>query len=114
MATASGMSAILALCMTHLRAGDHVLCSRDVFGATVSLFDNTLRNFGVDVTFVPLTQADAWRVAAGSKTRLLFLETPSNPLNAVADITELATLVASWALFWRWTIASARPRFSSR
>ena len=113
-ATASGMSAILALCMTHLRAGDHVLCSRDVFGATVSLFDNTLRNFGVDVTFVPLTQADAWRAAAGSKTRLLFLETPSNPLNAVADITELATLVASWALFWRWTIASARPRFSSR
>ena len=91
-ATASGMSAILALCMTHLRAGDHVLCSRDVFGATVSLFDNTLRNFGVDVTFVPLTQADAWRAAAGSKTRLLFLETPSNPLNAVADITELATL----------------------
>ena len=68
-ATASGMSAILALCMTHLRAGDHVLCSRDVFGATVSLFDNTLRNFGVDVTFVPLTQADAWRAAAGPKNR---------------------------------------------
>jgi len=91
-ATASGMSAILALCMTHLRAGDHVLCSRDVFGATVSLFDNTLRKFGVDVTFVSLTQADAWRAAATSKTRLLFLETPSNPLNAIADITELATL----------------------
>ena len=91
-ATASGMSAILALCMTHLRAGDHVLCSRDVFGATVSLFDNTLRKFGVDVTFVSLTQVDAWRAAATSKTRLLFLETPSNPLNAIADITELATL----------------------
>ncbi len=91
-ATASGMSAILALCMTHLRAGDHVLCSRDVFGATVGLFDNTLRKFGVDVTFVSLTQVDAWRAAATSKTRLLFLETPSNPLNAIADITELATL----------------------
>ena len=91
-ATASGMSAILALCMTHLRSGDHVLCSRDVFGATVSLFDNTLRKFGVDVTFVSLTQVDAWRAAATSKTRLLFLETPSNPLNAIADITELATL----------------------
>ena len=91
-ATASGMSAILALCMTHLRAGDHVLCSRDVFGATVSLFDNTLRKFGVDVTFVSLTQADAWRAAATSKTRLLFLETPSNPLNAIADIAALATL----------------------
>ena len=69
--------------MTHLRAGDHVLCSRDVFGATVSLFDNTLRKFGVDVTFVSLTQPDAWRAAATSKTRLLFLETPSNPLNAI-------------------------------
>ena len=91
-ATASGMSAILALCMTHLRAGDHVLCSRDVFGATVSLFDNTLRKFGVDVTFVSLTQVDAWRAAATSKTRVLFLETPSNPLNAIADITALATL----------------------
>ena len=91
-ATASGMSAILALCMTHLRAGDHVLCSRDVFGATVSLFDNTLRKFGVDVTFVSLNQVDAWRAATTSKTRLLFLETPSNPLNAIADITELATL----------------------
>ena len=91
-ATASGMSAILALCMTHLRAGDHVLCSRDVFGATVSLFDNTLRKFGVDVTFVSLNQVDAWRAATTSKTRLLFLETPSNPLNAIADVTALATL----------------------
>ena len=78
--------------MTHLRAGDHVLCSRDVFGATVSLFDNTLRKFGVDVTFVSLTQADAWRAAATSKTRLLFLETPSNPLNVIVDIAALATL----------------------
>ena len=58
-ATASGMSAILALCMTHLRAGDHVLCSRDVFGARVSLFGNRLRKLGVDITFVSLTQADA-------------------------------------------------------
>ena len=91
-ATASGMSAILALCMTHLREGDHVLCSRDVFGATVSLFDNTLSKFGINVTFVPLTQIDAWRDAATNKTRLLFLETPSNPLNAIADIANLATL----------------------
>ena len=91
MATASGMSAILALCMTHLRSGDHVLCSRDVFGATVSLFDNTLRKFGVDVTFVSLTGRC---VARGGhvKNPASFLETPSNPLNAIADITELATL----------------------
>jgi O-succinylhomoserine sulfhydrylase len=59
-ATASGMSAILALCMAHLKAGDHVLCSRDVFGATVGLFENTLQKFGVSVTFVPLTEIDEW------------------------------------------------------
>ena len=91
-ATASGMSAILALCLAHLRAGDHVLCSQDVFGATVGLLDNTLRKFGVDVSFVPLTDLDAWRGAATSKTRLLFLETPSNPLNAIADLAGLAGL----------------------
>ena len=91
-ATASGMSAILALCLTHLRAGDHVLCSQDVFGATVGLFDNTLRKFGVDISFVPLTDLDAWRGAATSKTRLLFLETPSNPLNAIADLAGLAEI----------------------
>ena len=91
-ATASGMSAILALCMTHLRAGDHVLCSQDVFGATVGLFQNTLMKFGVEVSFVPLTEVDAWRDAARSSTRLLFLETPSNPLNAVADLPVLANI----------------------
>ena len=91
-ATASGMSAILALCLTHLRAGDHVLCSQDVFGATVGLFDNTLRKFGVDISFVPLTDLDAWRGAATSKTRLLFLETPSNPLNEIADLAGLAEI----------------------
>jgi len=91
-ATASGMSAILALCMTHLRSGDHVLCSQDVFGATVGLFDNVLKKFGVEVSFVPLTQVDAWRDAATSQTRLLFLETPSNPLNAIADLSAFAQL----------------------
>ena len=91
-ATASGMSAILALCLTHLRAGDHVLCSQDVFGATVGLFDNTLRKFGVEISFVPLTDLDAWRGAATPKTRLLFLETPSNPLNAIADLAGLAEI----------------------
>jgi O-succinylhomoserine sulfhydrylase len=91
-ATASGMSAILALCMTHLRAGDHVLCSQDVFGATVGLFQNTLMKFGVEITFVPLTDLEAWREAARPTTRLLFLETPSNPLNAVADLTALSEI----------------------
>ncbi len=91
-ATASGMAAIMALCMTHLRAGDHVLCSQDVFGATVGLFDNVLKKFGVEVSFVSLTQIDAWRDAATSRTRLLFLETPSNPLNAIADLPAFAQL----------------------
>lgn len=91
-ATASGMAAIMALCLTHLKAGDHVLCSRDVFGATVGLFENTLKKFGVSVTFVPLTDIGGWRDAATSKTRLLFLETPSNPMNAIADIAALAEL----------------------
>ena len=91
-ATASGMAAILALCLTHLKAGDHVLCSRDVFGATVGLFENTLKKFGVSVSFVSLTEIGAWRDAATSNTRLLFLETPSNPMNAIADIAALAEL----------------------
>ena len=91
-ATASGMSAIFALCMAHLKAGDHVLCSRDVFGATVGLFENILQKFGVSVSFVPLTDIDQWRAAARNNTRLLFLETPSNPLNAIADLEALATL----------------------
>ena len=91
-ATASGMSAIFALCMAHLKAGDHVLCSRDVFGATVGLFENTLQKFGVSVSFVPLIDIDQWRAAAMNNTRLLFLETPSNPLNAIADLEALATL----------------------
>ena len=91
-ATASGMAAILALCLTHLKAGDHVLCSRDVFGATVGLFQNTLQKFGVEVSFVPLSDPDQWRGAAKSNTRMLFIETPSNPLNAVADIAALAQI----------------------
>lgn len=91
-ATASGMSAILAVCMAHLKAGDHVLCSHDVFGATIGLFENTLRKFGVDITFVPLTDIDAWRAASTPATKLLFLETPSNPMNAIADLSAMATL----------------------
>ena len=91
-ATASGMSAILALCLTHLKAGDHVLCSRDVFGATVGRFQNTLQKFGIEVGFVPLTDPDQWRESAKSNTRMLFIETPSNPLNAVADVAALAQI----------------------
>ncbi|MBS3785371.1 MAG: O-succinylhomoserine sulfhydrylase [Gammaproteobacteria bacterium] len=91
-ATASGMSAILALVMGLLKAGDHIVCSVAVFGTTTSLFDNQLRRFGVETDFVPLTDLSAWEAAIRPETRLLFLETPSNPLTELADIVGLAEL----------------------
>ena len=91
-ATASGMAAILSVCMGLLRAGDRVVCSRDVFGATRILLDQQLRRFGLDTRFVPLTDLDAWRGAVDSRTRLLFLETPSNPLCEVADLPAFAKI----------------------
>tara|TARA_R110002049_G_scaffold125550_4_gene281280 strand:- start:76 stop:1272 length:1197 start_codon:yes stop_codon:yes gene_type:complete len=90
--TASGMAAILSTCMALLRSGDHVVCSRDVFGTTINLFAKYLAKFGVEVTFVPLLDADAWRAAIRAETRMLFLETPSNPLCEVADVRALAEL----------------------
>lgn len=91
-ATASGMSAILSTCMALLKAGDHVICSRDVFGTTRSLFAKYLQNFGVEVSFVPLLPAKGWHAARRENTRLLYLETPSNPLCEVADISAMADL----------------------
>lgn len=91
-ATASGMSAILALIMGLLKAGDHIVCSVAVFGTTTSLLDNQLRRFGVETDFVPLTDLGAWEAAIRPETRLLFLETPSNPLTELADIAKLAEL----------------------
>lgn len=94
-ATASGMAAILSTCMALLQAGDHLVCSRSVFGTTTVLFDKFLAKFGVTTTFVELTDLDAWRAAIGSRTRLLFLETPSNPLAEIADLGALAELARS-------------------
>jgi O-succinylhomoserine sulfhydrylase len=91
-ATASGMSAILSLAMAQLKAGDHLICSRDVFGTTVNLFAKHLSKFGVETTFVPLSEPAAWREALRPETKLLFLETPSNPLSEVADLRALADL----------------------
>jgi O-succinylhomoserine sulfhydrylase len=91
-ATASGMSAILATCMALMKSGDHLLTSRGIFGATTSLFNNYLAKFGVDVGFVPLTDLDVWRDAIKPNTRLLFLETPSNPLVELVDIRALAKI----------------------
>lgn len=91
-ATASGMSAILATCLGLLRAGDHIVASRSLFGTTVVLFGQVLPRFGVETTFVPQTDLDAWRGAITPRTRLLFLESPSNPLGEVADLPALALL----------------------
>lgn len=90
--TASGMSAITAMCMGLLRSGDHIVSSRSVFGTTVGLYRNLLSPFGIETTFVPLTDIDAWRQAITPRTRFLYLETPSNPLTEVADIAQLAEL----------------------
>lgn len=91
-ATASGMAAILATCLGLLSAGDQVVCSRSVFGSTVILFDKYLKRFGIDVSYVDLVDLDAWAVAMGPRTRLLFLESPSNPLLQLGDIAALADL----------------------
>jgi len=93
--TASGMAAILSTCMALLKSGDHVICSRNVFGTTVNLFAKYLAKFGVEVSFVPLLAFDSWRAAIRPNTAMLFLETPSNPLCEVADIAAMAELARS-------------------
>jgi O-succinylhomoserine sulfhydrylase len=89
-ATASGMSAILATCMALLNAGDHVICSRGVFGTTNVLFQKYLARFGVETSFVKLTEQGEWESAVRPETRMIFIETPSNPLCEVADMEQLA------------------------
>ncbi|HJT52063.1 MAG TPA: O-succinylhomoserine sulfhydrylase [Nitrosospira sp.] len=89
-ATSSGMSAILACAMGLLSAGDHIIASRSLFGATVSLFGNILKRFSIDTTFVPATDPAAWEAAVRPETKLFFIETPSNPLTEISDITALA------------------------
>ncbi len=92
-ATASGMAAILAVALAFLKAGDHVVCSRAVFGTTTTLFDKYMRKFGVDVSFVDLADLAQWQAAVQSgRTRLFFCESPSNPLSEVADLQALSDL----------------------
>jgi O-succinylhomoserine sulfhydrylase len=91
-ATASGMSAILATAMALLKAGDHVVSSSSVFGATVQLFSTVLAKFGVETSYVDASAPAAWKAALRPTTRLLFLETPSNPLTEVFDIRGIADL----------------------
>ncbi len=89
-ATASGMSAILATVMALMKAGDHIVSSPSIFGATVQLFTTVLAKFGVETTFVESVEPHAWQRAIRPTTRLLFLETPSNPITEIADIPALA------------------------
>lgn len=91
-ATSSGMSAILAVLLAFLKAGDHVICSSSVFGTTTVLLQNYIQKFGVQVSFVPLADLAAWEQALQANTKLLFAETPSNPLTELVDIQELARL----------------------
>ena len=91
-ATASGMSAILATCLALLKSGDHVLAAHDLFGASVSLFANILSKFGIEFTFVSVTDMEAWRTGIRPQTKMLFIESPTNPLGEVADLTALAAL----------------------
>jgi len=91
-ATSTGMSAILACVMGLCNAGDHIVASRSLFGTTVQLFTNIMQRWGLEVTLVSLTDVDAWQAAITPKTKLFFVETPSNPLTEVCDIKALADI----------------------
>lgn len=91
-ATASGMSSILALIMAHLSAGDHIVASNSLFGATLQMFNNILSRFGIATTCVSQTDVSAWEAAIQPNTKLFFLETPSNPLTEIADIQALCDI----------------------
>ncbi|WP_372879395.1 O-succinylhomoserine sulfhydrylase [Spongiibacter marinus] len=91
-ATSSGMAAILSTCIALLKAGDHIVCSRSVFGTTTNLLSKYMAKLGVETSFVSPLDMDAWRDAIRPQTRLLFLESPSNPLAEVADIAAMAAL----------------------
>jgi O-succinylhomoserine sulfhydrylase len=90
--TASGMSSILMMCLGLLKAGDHVLCSQSMFGSTIKLIGSDLAKFGVESSFVSQTDVAAWQAAVRPNTKLLFAETPTNPLTEVCDIRALADI----------------------
>lgn len=90
-ATSSGMAAIMAVVLSLTRAGDHMVSATGVFGATMQLF-NMFGRYGVETSYVPLTDLDAWRAAMRPNTRLLYVESPSNPLTEIGDIRALAKL----------------------
>ena len=91
-ATSSGMSALLSICMSALKTGDHVVSSRSIFGASYVLFTNVLTKYGIDISFVDLIDLKQWQSAITSNTKLVFFETPSNPLTELGDISEIAQI----------------------
>lgn len=94
-ATATGMAAIQAALLTFLSAGDHLICSRSLFGTTMGFLNNHVKRFGIEITFVPQTDLAAWQEAIRPNTKMLFLETPSNPLSEIADLAALAKIAHS-------------------
>lgn len=94
-ATSSGMAAIFALALSVLEAGDHVVCSRAVFGATMQLFSTILGRFGIETTYVDVVNLDEWKAAIRANTKLFFLETPSNPITQVADLRAISEIAKS-------------------
>ena len=90
--TSSGMSAVLATCLALLKSGDHIVAAHDLFGSSVSLFSNVLSKFGIQTTFVSVTNHEQWKASIRPETRFLFVESPTNPLGDVADIGWLANL----------------------
>ena len=99
-ATASGMAATLSVVMALLQSGDHIICSQDVFGSTRVMLNNYITKFGVEVSYVSLTDLDSWQQAVQPNTKMLFCETPSNPMSEVADLEALAAIArGAGALF---------------
>ena len=95
LATASGMAAVCGLLLGLLKVGDHVVASAELFGSTVSVFTKVFKRFGVDTTFVKISDLAQWRAALRTNTRLLFLESPSNPLCEIADVEAIAAIAKS-------------------
>ncbi|MEX3920151.1 O-succinylhomoserine sulfhydrylase [Paraburkholderia sp. BR10872] len=94
-ATASGMAAIMSVVMSALKAGDHLVSSRSLFGSTLGMFSQIFSKFGINTTFVDPTNPDAWKKAVRPETKMFFLETPSNPLTEIADIEAIGAIAHS-------------------
>lgn len=95
-ATSSGMAAMLSICMTALKAGDHVVSARSIFGASYMLLNSLMTRFGIEVSFVELTDLEAWRNALQANTKMVFFETPTNPLTEIGDITAIADITHTY------------------